>query len=495
MVPTARAALAKAGSAPVARAAAASAALVPTAQAALGVAALAAIAQETKAADRSRRLRLAEGILYAEREKKHLFLQPSIPDWLVVNRNAAILLSRCDGSKTEAEIAADEIAAAGVQGIQAQTAALFAEAVRRGILVEDAASSGAALKGDAGAEEGATRRAAADSQWPVLGSVHLQLTNQCNLHCSYCYAQSGRPSEVLSAQELESIARQVQAIAPRVEYVLSGGEPLLHPQALEFAERVKAAGNVVHLLTNATLIGEENVERIARAADLVKISLDGSSEEVHGLTRGRNNFDRVVRAIDLLLRRNANVAVAMTVTRSNQGDIAAMVERFGSRLALQPLFKAGRGKQEDQLVLTGLEYYRALAAVEGVAPMGGVSQKLMALRGRGVRRCAFAQREISISETGEVYPCQMLHAEEFRAGSIRQQPLAEIYYQSPVFQRLRRIDVDSIGRCSVCAFRYLCGGACRARDFYEVGSVEEVGEFCAYEREALLTGLFDSVDL
>jgi hypothetical protein len=28
-----------------------------------------------------------------------------------------------------------------------------------------------------------------------------------------------------------------------------------------------------------------------------------------------------------------------------------------------------------------------------------------------------------------------------------------------------------------------------------VGSAEEVGEFCAYEREALLNGIFDSVEM
>jgi radical SAM protein with 4Fe4S-binding SPASM domain len=325
--------------------------------------------------------------------------------------------------------------------------------------------------------------------------VHLQLTNQCNLHCSYCYAESGRPSAVLSWGELEGIAESVAAMSPAVEYVLSGGEPLLHPSALEFAERVKAAGNTVHLLTNGTLIDEGNVERIAAVADLVKISLDGSSEAVHAATRGKNNFARAVRAVELLVGLGVKVQVAMTVTRENRGDIAAMVERFGSRLALQPLFKAGRGREEDELALTGVEYYEALAAVEGVAPMGAVAKTLGVVRGRGTRRCAMAEREISISETGDVYPCQLLHAEEFRAGNIRERPLAEIYDASEVFERLRRVSVDTLAKCSGCELRYLCGGACRARDFYEVGSVEAVGEFCAYEREAFLSGIFESVEL
>ncbi len=436
--------------------------------------------------ERLHRLKLADGVVYAEREGKHLFLQPAAPDWMVVNRNAAILLSRCDGTAME------EVVEPGDELVREQAAALFAEALARGVLVDvaaarDTAALDAAELGRVGREQRAVPQR--------LSMVHLQLTNQCNLHCSYCYAQSGRPSGVLSWDELETIARDVATLSRSVAYELSGGEPLLHPSVLDFAERVKAAGNTVHLVTNGTLVDEVNAERIATVADLVKISLDGSSEAVHSATRGRGNFARAERAIELLSGRGAKVVVAMTVTRKNCDDIAGMVARYGSRLALQPLLKAGRGSAADELALTGEDYYRALAAVDGVSPMGAVGRKLQALRGRGVRRCAMAEREISISETGDVYPCQLLHGERFRAGNVRERSVAEIYAESPVFARMRAISVDTLEKCSKCALRYLCGGACRARDLFEVGSEESVGEFCAYEREALLSGIFASVEM
>jgi len=429
--------------------------------------------------------KIADGVFYAERSGKHLFLQPSVPDWLVVNQNGAILLSRCDGRATLSEIVGEPTS--DFRNLPNQTQTLFSVALSRGILV-DSASAPKESPGTAHSEE--QRRGK-----PSLGSVYLKLTNQCNLHCDYCYAQSGKLSEVLSQGDLESIANGVASISRSVEYVLSGGEPLLNPYALDFAEMVKKSGNIVHILTNGTLIDEKNAERISNVADMVKISLDGSSEEVHSATRGNNNFERVIRAIDLLVSLNTNVIVAMTVTRENRSDIPNMVSRLGSRLALQPLFKAGRGQDKVDLSLTGLEYYDALASVDGVAPMGRVARTLESIRGRGVRRCALAEREISISETGDVYPCQLLHAAEFKAGNIRELSLAEIYYESPVFKRLRSINVDTLSKCSACQLRYICGGACRARDFYEVGSIEEVGEFCEYEREAFINGIFDSVEL
>ncbi|MGA7157203.1 MAG: radical SAM protein [Acidobacteriaceae bacterium] len=430
------------------------------------------------------RLKLADGVVYAERGGKHLFLQPAAPDWMVVNLNGAILLSRCDGAPME------EVLGEREEAMWEQSTMLFAEALGRAILV------------DAAAGQVTTGRERQGSAPQPLRVVHLKLTNRCNLRCTYCYAESGGNQGTrgeLMREDLSSIAESVRGMGAAVEYVVSGGEPLLHPDALWFMERVKAEGNAVHLLTNGTLIDESNAERIARATDLVKISMDGSSEAAHAVTRGAGNFARVEKAIALLEQHGARVVVAMTVTRENRGEIGAMVAKYGTKLSLQPLFQAGRaaggGSSMENTPLSGEEYYRALTAVKGVAPMGAMARRLKMLRGRGVRRCAMAEREISIAETGDVYPCQLLHGDEFRAGNVREQTVAEIYAMSPVMERLREVSVETLAKCSECAVRLLCGGACRARDLAETGSIEEVGEFCAYEREALLQGLFDSVEL
>ena len=95
------------------------------------VAASAEIARGTKTVqERAFRLKLADGVVYAERAGKHLFLQPESPDWMVVNQNGAILLSRCDGATME-----DVLGQAGESAWE-QASALFAEALARGILVD-----------------------------------------------------------------------------------------------------------------------------------------------------------------------------------------------------------------------------------------------------------------------------------------------------------------------------------------------------------------------
>jgi len=427
---------------------------------------------------------LATGLLHFEKAGKHLFFVPEFPNWLVVNKNSAYLLFSCDGKRTEDEIL-DAVSLDGQMRDDAK--ALFKEARSRGI-----------LKGCIPIQIVDERLAACSctprntKQTGLLRSVYLKLTDECNLRCKYCYAGSGKPSDTLNFDVLKRLLKEVAEISPTVEYVLSGGEPLLHPQALDFAEQAFAAGNAVQILTNGALITtDEQARRIAAVTNLVKISIDGTTDAIHSISRGKDNFDQVVNGVELLIKHGANVQVAMTVTKKNVHDLANMSARWGSRLALQPLFKAGRGKGKTNVALTGEEYYRAMDEVENIAPMGNVAAVLEGLRGRGVKKCALADREISISETGDVYPCQLLHAPEFLAGNIHKDSLPDIYFKKPVLNKLRKVNVDTIEECSKCPIRLICAGGCRARDYYESGSIETVGEFCEYEKLAFINGLLD----
>jgi sulfatase maturation enzyme AslB (radical SAM superfamily) len=310
-------------------------------------------------------------------------LNPTIPDWIVVNSNGGLLLSKCNGLMSVEDIATSF--GAPVDDVET----LFRRAIERGIV---------------DARPNTSRQSVCDdkilipeerpkSALPTFRVVHFKLTDDCNLRCRYCYAESGGKSDRLSLPELTRVAGEISEISSAVECVLSGGEPLLHPNVIEFAEVLKFKGHKVSLLTNGTLVNPGNATRIAAFSHRIKISLDGSTEDIHAMTRGRRNHATVVAAIDLLAGLGANVQVAMTVHKGNRRDIDAMAKRYGAMLTFQPLFPAGRGAERDDLHLTGSEYYEALASVENVAPMAAIASVLERLRGRGIKKCALADAE------------------------------------------------------------------------------------------------------
>ncbi len=427
--------------------------------------------------------RLRPDLFYTRKGDRHLFLNPGIPDWLVVNGNGAYVLGRCTGEHSAGEIAAH---VAGLGGDPAEVDDLLARAGRHGLLDR----AGTAAPDPDAAPAGDSRQACGGQG---LSIVHVALTNRCNLRCTSCYAGSGRSAGILSLTELADLCRQVEGVAASsgVEWVLSGGEPLLHPACLDFAGHLRVKGYSVSLLTNGMLVTPGNAATLAAGFDLIKVSLDGSREESHARTRGTGNFATVVRAIDLLLEAGANVMVATVVHRENCGDLPALVARYGERLTFQPFFPAGRGADESGLALSGEEYYAALFEIPGVRPLGEIERVLATARGRGIRRCAVGGGAISVDEAGDVYPCQMFHLPQYKAGNIRRQPLAEIL-ASPVLRRLAALEVEAVEGCAQCPVRLICGGACRARSFHEVGRDDAAGPFCAYERQAYINGIIDT---
>ncbi|MDP3013811.1 MAG: radical SAM protein, partial [Candidatus Subteraquimicrobiales bacterium] len=325
-----------------------------------------------------------------------------------------------------------------------------------------------------------------------LHTVHLNLTNKCNLKCIYCYAdERDKKENRLDFKDYLTIINSINNLSKNVDIVLTGGEPLLVSFALDVAEYAKKKGNQLHLLSNGILISNENIKKITELFDLVKISLDGGTSEIHDFHRGEGSFYKTIKAIDLLIQNKAKVQLSMTVTKKNIDDIEGMINKFGSLLSFAPLFKAGRAKDNKQLSISGREYYNALTSIKNVNPMSYLCSSLDRAKNQRIMKCAIGDAEISISDTGDVYPCHLLHLPQFLAGNVKEKSLEAIYQNSDNLKSCRQLNVLNVKGCKKCDLRFICGGACRARAFYEKKKINVSDDFCEYEKQAYINGLFD----
>jgi radical SAM protein with 4Fe4S-binding SPASM domain len=82
---------------------------------------------------------------------------------------------------------------------------------------------------------------------------------------------------------------------------------------------------------------------------------------------------------------------------------------------------------------------------------------------------------VFISHKGEVFPSGFL---PLSAGNIREQELATIYQDSPLFRDLR--DTSKLeGKCGSCEFKEICGGS-RARAYALTGNPYAEEPCCSY---------------
>ena len=421
-------------------------------------------------------LKLPSNIVQIEKGDKILFFNPDIPSWIVTNSNGALLLSLCDGKNPISDIV-DAIAETEGLDYALKAKLFFDEAIASNIF-DNPIATAIPIK----------------EERQRLSLVQLSVSSKCNLNCKYCYA-TDRIENSYPKMQLEDYIKVIDDIisfSEGVEFTITGGEPLLNKDVFKIAQYIRSKHTSVDLLTNGTLITLSIIDDIKKSFDKVSISLDGSTKDKHDFYRGKGAYDKTMRAIELLDKHEIPCSLSMTVNRLNINDVENMALKYGNRLSFQPLFPAGNAKNAtEDLSITGKEYYEALKSACGVNPMGYCETTLAASRQKRRCKCAVGGSELSISETGDIYPCQLLHYPQFLIGNIHKDKVSELYDTSAIIKQCSEMVVDNIEGCSSCFLRYVCGGACRARAFHECGNILTCGSFCEYEKESFIDGLFD----
>ena len=111
--------------------------------------------------------------------------------------------------------------------------------------------------------------------------VYLEITNICNLRCSFC-PPGRRPGGYLSREDFLRALEQIRPYS-RYLYFHVKGEPLLHPLLPEFLELAGDYGFQVTLTTNGVLVPKlAPVLAAAPALRPVNLSLHSYQEGAHG---------------------------------------------------------------------------------------------------------------------------------------------------------------------------------------------------------------------
>lgn len=132
------------------------------------------------------------------------------------------------------------------------------------------------------------RQASATAYNMPIG-VDIELTNLCNLQCSWCDTQHYADKTV---KKREIPFEAFQRIAPKLKGVnrvmfCGGGETLTYRQAPEAVALTKQYVPTVLMHSNGVLLRDERAERLARSGlDGLRISIDGSDEETFHQVRG-----------------------------------------------------------------------------------------------------------------------------------------------------------------------------------------------------------------
>jgi heme d1 biosynthesis radical SAM protein NirJ len=339
---------------------------------------------------------------------------------------------------------------------------------------------------------------------PAGPVVIWNLIRRCNLACQHCYSISADidfPGE-LTTPQIYATMDDLKAFGVPV-LILSGGEPLLHPDIFAISRRAKAMGFYVGLSTNGTLIDAALLPQIAEIGyDYIGISLDGIAQTHDRFRRKAGAFDASLGAVRLLRNAGIKVGLRFTLTQDNAHDLPALLELIEredvDKFYLSHLNYGGRGninrKTDAALATTRramdllfeacwrhLDAGRPKEFVSGNNDADGV-YLLHWVRERFPERAAHLEAKLAqwggnasgvnvanIDNLGKVHPDTFWW--DHTLGNVKERPFSEIWRDTsdPIMAGLKARPRRVGGRCGECAFFAICGGNTRVRAWQAFG--------------------------
>lgn len=157
-------------------------------------------------------------------------------------------------------------------------------------------------------------------------TANFELTPLCNLHCDMCFVRLTRQQVderggLHDANSWLDIARQLQQMGT-LFILLTGGEPMLHPEFQRIYTTLRSMGFIITLNTNGTMITEEMCRDTFREKPRrVNVTLYGSSADTYGrLCHNREGYERTVSALRLLRKYDIDTKLNLSMVRENSDD-------------------------------------------------------------------------------------------------------------------------------------------------------------------------------
>lgn len=281
----------------------------------------------------------------------------------------------------------------------------------------------------------------------------LMISQDCNMKCSYCYADAGTYSEEASFMDREIAKTGVEKICQVEdieEIMFFGGEPFLNfPLIREIVELNKEKGRKLKygVVTNGTIMTDDMLKVLKENNFGVTVSLDGPPH-IHNLCRvyknGNGTHDKVLRTIEKL--KKAGIPCGLEATYNNRvsnqttpRDVLAYLTQIARHIKIDCVLDAEC--IDPATLMTPEETYTAYkewtdCAFEmwekgellDVRPISSMVWHLMSSRKlKSETVCKAGGGRVTLFSNGDLYPCFAAFFPKYLIGNVTDDNFVEEY--------------------------------------------------------------------
>jgi uncharacterized protein len=350
-----------------------------------------------------------------------------------------------------------------------------------------------------------------------LQTLVMNLTNQCNLACTYCYEfgedKVATPEGKEKFMDFETAKTSVKMLLDQsagrqaVHITFFGGEtlmnfPLLKNVVAYATEQASAQGRTIDfsLTTNATLITPAIIDFLSDNGIGVTVSMDGPPElhdKLRVFANGRGSYDIIAPRVKALIQGHRTRPITARVTLTNGvTDVVRIFRHLKQDLGFHEVGFAPVTTSPDRLYAIGekgmdgvLEQFHVLAkewleyALRGeMHGFSNVSDTIAELY-QGVNKshpCGAALGLVGVGPSGDIAPChRFVDSDTHALGNVNTGIDREKQHAF-----LDRGHIKGKYDCHSCFARPLCAGGCHHEAFVRYGDTGHANlHYCDWIRD------------
>lgn len=295
-----------------------------------------------------------------------------------------------------------------------------------------------------------------------LRSIHIDVANACNERCVHCYIPEDCKKNVIDSSLFYKIIDEGRDLNI-IHVTLSGGEPLLHRDIINFLKKCREKDLSVNVLSNLTLLTEEIIEEMKKNPLLsVQTSLYSMDEAVHdSITKLSGSFEKTKSGLLRLCSEGIPVQISCPIMKQNKDsylDVMHWGWEHNISVATEPQIFASYDHSKCNLDnrLSEDEVAEVIDAQlkEGYAqPLREIAIKKEKME-KNAPVCSICRYSFCVTAEGKVFPCAGWQKNII--GDLNNQSVRDIWENSNKIRALREIKRSQFPNCVDCVDRGYC---------------------------------------
>jgi radical SAM protein with 4Fe4S-binding SPASM domain len=299
---------------------------------------------------------------------------------------------------------------------------------------------------------------------PQLTNLHIEITSKCNERCVHCYIPHDNNVNHIEPDLFYNVLEQCKNMK-LLHLTISGGEPMLHKNFIDFLRKCKEYNFSVNVLSNLTLLNNEIIEEMKTNHLLgVQVSLYSMDSNIHdAITQIKGSFEKTKNAILKMKENDIPLQISCPIMKQNKNcynDVLNWAKihniHVGSDYVIIARYNHTTQNLSNRLSINDIKEVineRIVNEPKYLELMEKEAENKKNITPDDIV-CSVCYSSICLSENGNVYPCPGWQG--YVVGNVNETPLKDIWNNSINVQYLRGLRKRDFPKCIQCPENEFC---------------------------------------